>query len=52
MVAEAARLEPARLARWALAHAGVSYAWCLADGMFVEASRRVAEMASALVDAA
>lgn len=50
VVAEAARLEPARLTQWALIHAGVSYAWCLADNMFVDASRRMAEMATALAD--
>jgi streptomycin 6-kinase len=32
VVAEAARLEPRRLLHWLLAHAGVSAAWCMADG--------------------
>jgi len=32
VVAEAARLEPRRVMRWLLAHAGASAAWCMQDG--------------------
>ena len=51
VVAEAARLEPRRLTRWLLAHAGVSLAWCIADGLWVPEARRVAELAASLADA-
>jgi streptomycin 6-kinase len=51
VVAEAARLEPERLKLWLLAHAGVSVAWCFADGFDPAPAFRVAELAAALADA-
>jgi streptomycin 6-kinase len=51
VVAEAARLDRERLGLWLLAHAGVSAAWCLAEGAHVRAAFAVAEMARANVQA-
>jgi streptomycin 6-kinase len=47
VVAEAARLEPRRLMRWLLAHAGASAAWCMADGFDPTDSLALAEIARA-----
>jgi streptomycin 6-kinase len=51
VIAAAARLEPKRLLRWTLAHAGVSAAWCIADGFDPAPALAFAEIAKALVDA-
>ena len=45
VVAEAARLEPQRVMRWLLAHAGVSAAWCMADGFDPTDALALAEIA-------
>jgi len=47
VVAEAARVEPRRLMRWLLAHAGVSAAWCMADGFDPTDALALAEIAKA-----
>ena len=47
VVAAAARLEPRRLMRWLLAHAGVSAAWCMADGFDPTDALKLAEIARA-----
>lgn len=49
--AQAARLDARRLTLWLLAHAGLSMAWCLADGFDSSAARGIAEVAAALADA-
>jgi streptomycin 6-kinase len=51
VIAEAARLDRERLLRWTLAHAGVSVAWCMADGFDPAPALRIAELAAALTDA-
>lgn len=51
VAAQAARLDPRRLSRWLLAHAGLSTAWCLAEGRDATAGRQIAELAAALVEA-
>jgi streptomycin 6-kinase len=48
-VAEVARLEPRRLTRWLVAHAGVSAAWCMQDGHDPTDAFRLAEAAAALL---
>jgi streptomycin 6-kinase len=50
VAAQAGRLEPARLTRWILAHAGVSAAWCMADGFDPKPVLALAEVAKALAD--
>lgn len=47
VVAAAARLEPRRVMRWLLAHAGVSAAWCMQDGFDPTDALRIAEIARA-----
>jgi streptomycin 6-kinase len=47
VIARAARLDRERLLRWVLAHAGVSAAWCMADGFDPAAALAIAEIASA-----
>jgi streptomycin 6-kinase len=47
VVAEAARLEPQRVMRWLLAHAGASAAWCMQDGFDPAAALKIAEIAKA-----
>jgi streptomycin 6-kinase len=49
LVAEAARLEPQRLTRWLVAHAGVSAAWCVQDGHDPTAAFALAEAGAALL---
>jgi streptomycin 6-kinase len=51
VIAAAARLEPRRLLRWTLAHAGVSAAWCMTDGFDPAPALEFAEIAKALVEA-
>ena len=50
VIAQAARLDRERLLRWTLAHAGVSAAWCMADGFDPAPALRIAELAAALSD--
>lgn len=47
VIAQAARLERERLLRWTLAHAGVSAAWCMADGFDPSPALALAEIARA-----
>jgi streptomycin 6-kinase len=47
VVADAARLEPSRVLRWVLAHAGVSAVWSLNDGFDPAPALRIAEIARA-----
>lgn len=47
IVAKATRLEPRRLIRWVLAHAGLSAAWSLEDGGDPSTALAVAEIATA-----
>jgi streptomycin 6-kinase len=47
VVAEAARLEPRRVMRWLLAHAGASAAWCMKDGFDPTDALALAEIARA-----
>ena len=51
VIAEAARLDRARLLRWTLAHAGISAAWCMADGFDPAPALALAEIARGLADA-
>jgi streptomycin 6-kinase len=48
VIAEAARLDRARLLRWTLAHAGVSAAWCIHDGFDPAPALALAEIANSL----
>ncbi|WP_309604619.1 aminoglycoside phosphotransferase family protein [Phenylobacterium sp.] len=52
VIAKAARLDRERLLRWTLAHAGVSAAWCMADGFDPAPALRVAELAQSLTASA
>jgi streptomycin 6-kinase len=47
VVAEAAQVEPHRLMRWLLAHAGASAAWCMQDGFDPADALALAEIARA-----
>jgi len=47
VIAQAARLDGARLLRWTLAHAGVSAAWCMADGIDPAPALALAEIVKA-----
>jgi len=47
VIAQAARLDRERLLRWVLAHAGVSAAWCMADGFDPAPALALAEIARA-----
>lgn len=49
VVADAARLDPARLLRWVLAYSGLSAAWTLEDGGDAGAALTVAGIAQALM---
>jgi len=42
VAAHAARLDPARLARWVMAYTGLSAAWWLEDGREAEAAQMLA----------
>jgi len=50
VIAEAARLDRRRLLAWTLAHAGVSAAWCMADGHDPAPALQIAGLAKALTD--
>ncbi|MGZ6019581.1 MAG: aminoglycoside phosphotransferase family protein [Phenylobacterium sp.] len=52
VIAQAAGLDRDRLLRWTLAHAGISAAWCMADGRDPAAALQIAELVRALADAA
>jgi streptomycin 6-kinase len=47
VVAEAAGLEPRRVMRWLLAHAGASAAWCIQDGFDPTDALKITEIARA-----
>jgi streptomycin 6-kinase len=47
VIAQAARLDPERLLRWTLAHAGVAAAWCMTDGFDPSPALALAELARA-----
>ncbi|HEY2357745.1 MAG TPA: aminoglycoside phosphotransferase family protein [Phenylobacterium sp.] len=47
VIATAAQLDRERLLRWTLAHAGVSAAWCMADGFDPAPALAIAEVARA-----
>jgi streptomycin 6-kinase len=49
VVAGATRLEPLRVLRWVLAHAGVSAVWCVNDGFDPKPALRIAEIARSLL---
>ena len=49
VVAEAARLDPHRMTRWLVAHAGVSAAWCMQDGHDPTDAFALAELAASLL---
>lgn len=49
LVADAARVDAQRLLHWLLAHAGVSAAWCMADGFDPGPALATAESAKALL---
>jgi streptomycin 6-kinase len=52
VVAEAARLDPARLLRWVLAYAGLSAAWTIGEGGDPTLALTMAHMAAAEITAA
>jgi streptomycin 6-kinase len=47
VIADAARLDPARLSTWVVAWAGLSAAFSLQDGESPEAALAIAELATA-----
>jgi streptomycin 6-kinase len=49
VVARAARLDPHRLTRWLVAHAGISAVWCVQDGHDPAAAFALAEAGAALL---
>ena len=51
VIAAAARLDRERLLRWTLAHAGISAAWCMADGHDPAPALAIADVAKALAEA-